>query len=456
MPARPRRPTPSAAWIGPAVVLATIALPWLAFAGTPGEDGDVSLGLYVGALAITAMSWSFLLAVRIRRAEWLFGGLDRMYVWHRWLGVLAVGAAFLHTETVDDLLNGIRGAGRDLAELGEELAEQGQTMLYVLIGISIVRLVPTRYWRWTHKLFVIPYGFACFHFVTADKPYSNISPWGLWFAAVMVVGLVAGVVRLIGKDIVRRGLPYRVTAIDQVGPTMTMRLAPVGGRSMSHRIGQFAFVKVQLPGLSEPHPFTIASHPSESQIQFFIRDLGDWTHRVAEQLRLDSVVVLEGPYGTFRPLPDEAKPIVWIAGGVGITPFIAAACSREPGDGPIPDLLYATRSDDDAPALAQLQAAHDAGRIRLHRFTSSTGNRLTTERLEEMFGANGLRGTHVALCGPASMVRSLSDTARRLGATHVEHEGFDLRSGIGPDRSVEIERLLDAARGSMPSHRTVG
>ena len=78
MPARPRRPTPSAAWIGPAVVLATIGIPWLAFAGTPGEDGDVSLGLYVGALAITAMSWSFLLAVRIRRAEWLFGGLDRM------------------------------------------------------------------------------------------------------------------------------------------------------------------------------------------------------------------------------------------------------------------------------------------------------------------------------------------------------------------------------------------
>ena len=47
-------------------------------------------------------------------------------MWHRWLGILAVGAAFLHTETVDDLLNGIRGAGRDLAELGaHEAATHG-------------------------------------------------------------------------------------------------------------------------------------------------------------------------------------------------------------------------------------------------------------------------------------------------------------------------------------------
>jgi len=68
-----------------------------------------------------------------------------MYVWHRWFGALSVGAMWLHLEMVDDV-KGIRGASRDVAEAAEELAETGSTLLYILVGISLLRWLPSRWW----------------------------------------------------------------------------------------------------------------------------------------------------------------------------------------------------------------------------------------------------------------------------------------------------------------------
>ena len=55
-------------------------------------------------------------------------------------------------------------------------------------------------------------------------------------------------------------------------------------------------MKVQKPGLSEPHIFTIASGPDEPAFRFFIRDLGDWTTKM-QTADLRATVVVEGPYG---------------------------------------------------------------------------------------------------------------------------------------------------------------
>jgi predicted ferric reductase len=441
---RPPRPgpfTPGARWVGPIVVVATLVATWPAFAGTAGEDGDVSFALYIGSISIGAMAWSFVLAVRTRWLEPWFGGLDRMYRVHRWLGAASVGAMFLHVQTVDELERGIPGASRDLAKTAEDLAGLGETMLYVLVAISVVRLVPTRWWRWTHKLLVVPYAFACFHFFTAEKPYANGSAWGWWFAVVMVAGLAAWFARVVWRDMVRRGTAYRIVSTSQQGSTVELMLEPSGSRRLRHRVGQFAFVKLQVAGMSEPHPFTIASHPDEPQLRFVVRALGDWSDRLPTLELQGAEVVVEGPYGRFRPAPRTPTTTVWIAGGVGITPFLGALRGPRPSGHPVPHLVYQVRSRDDAPALAELEQAHRDGRVELHLYVSSEGDRIGPDTLRELFGAEGLRGAHVAVCGPAGLVRTMSATAHDTGA-HVEHEDFDIRSGVGPDLSRELDQVV--------------
>lgn len=441
VPRRPRPVTPGLHWLGPVLVLASVVAIWPAFSRAVGEEDGAAFALYIGAVSITLMAWSFVLAIRIRLLEPLFGGLDRMYRFHRWLGVLAIAAMFLHTQLDPELERGIRGASEDLADAAEELAGIAEVMLYVLVVISLLRWLPTRYWRWTHKLLGIPYAFACFHFYTAEKTFENGSGYGIWFAAMMVVGLVAFVLRVGVKDVLLKGRRYRIREARPGLAATELCLEPVG-RPLRHRAGQFAFLRFDLPGMREPHPFSIASAPGAGELRFFVKNLGDWTRRVAAELRPGATVWVEGPFGALPVRPRRARPVVWIAGGVGITPFLGSATAAPPVGHPVPVLYYAVRQRHDAIALAELEAAHEQGFIRLQLHCSAEGNRMTRAHLADAAGASGLCDAHVVICGPGRLIRDLEAAARALGARHVHHEDFDLRQGFGPDLSVPVADLV--------------
>ena len=458
VPPRPTRPAAGPQLIGATMAVGSILVGWFAFDGTIG-DGSAGLALFIGSVSILMMAWSNLLATRAAALEQLFGGLDRMYRWHRWFGALSVGAMWLHIQTVDDV-KGIAGASRDVADAAEELAETGSNLLYILVAISLLRWLPYRWWRLSHKLLVLPYAFACWHFYTATKPYANDSAWGLWFTAFMLLGLVAWAHRVLWRDMVRRGRAHRVEAIHRSGDTVEIALAPIG-EPLRHRLGQFAFLKVAGHGMSEPHPFTIASAPGERVLRFVIRDLGDWSGTLADRLAVGDRVVVEGPYGRLEPLPDRpVDGIVWIAGGVGITPFLGAATSRTPGHGPTPLLLHCVRSRHDAPGLADLERAAAEGRIDLRVLASEEGNRLTVDGLRQHLGGRDLRSTHVVMCGPEPLVRTMAAACRDLGAETVHVEGFDIRTGVGPDLSRQlsdvIASLLDRWAAGPFRRRTAG
>ncbi len=429
--------------IGPLALLASCAISWPAFAGARGEDGNVAFGLWVGAVSILLMSWSFILALRPKVLEPIFGGLDSMYRVHRWAGAFAVLFMFLHTSVEPEIEGGIRGASRSVADSAEDLAGLGETMLYILVGLSIIRLFPYRWWRLTHKLLGVPFAFACWHFYTAEKTYANGSSWGMWFGFWMVAGLAAFVARVVGRDIVAPGRPYRVVAADHLGSTTRLELEPVG-KPLGQRLGQFAFIKLAVPGMSEPHPFTIASAPEKKNLEFFIRHLGDWSQRLPDVDLVGSEVRVEGPHGQFAPYGSSGAAggdsSLWIAGGVGITPFLAALDQPADPSGAAPTLLYAVREVDNNPIVERLLQAERQGRVKLHLFTSATG-RLTPNTLDEIF-PGGLNGYHVALCGPGGLVTTMSNAAASRGAKHIETEDFDIRQGFGPERSAELSALV--------------
>jgi len=441
---RVRMPSPSPSWVGPITVIASVAVSWLAFADAIGEEGEGSpaFGLFIGAASILLMAWSFLLALRPRTLEPLFGGLDSMYRVHRWAGTFAVVAMFLHTQTEPEVEDGFRGASKQTADFAEELAGIGEIALYVLIGISLVRWFPYRWWRLTHKLLGVPFLFACFHFYTAEKPYPNGSQWGWYFGVFMSVGIIAYGLRVVVRDMIFPGLRHTVSDATVHGTTLELTLRPDGNK-LQHRSGQFAVVKVQKPGLSEPHIFTIASGPDEPALRFFIRDLGDWTTKMQTADLHGATVVVEGPYGRFEPTVAHTSRTVWVAGGVGVTPFLSASNALDPApEGERPVLFYAVRSVDDAMALAALRQAEDEGRIDLRLCSSTLGTRFSLELLAEHAGPD-LSGAHVAVCGPVGLVHTASDAARSLGATDIETEDFDIRQGFGPDLSRDVENLVN-------------
>ena len=443
-PGIPQTPRFDSTWIGPVMAVFTITIGWFAFRNTIG-DGNASFALFIGSVSIMMMTWSNLLSTRALPLEQIFGGIDRMYLWHRWLGAFSVGAMWLHIEMTDDI-KGIRGASRSVANAAEDLAETGSTLLYILIGISLLRWIPTRWWRLTHKLLVLPYAFACWHFYTATKPYANDSFWGSWFTGFMFLGLAAWIYRVIWRDMFRKGKLHRVSNIEHVGNVVTVELEPVGV-PLKYELGQFAFLTVKVPGLKEPHPFTIASSPDEQCIRFVIRDLGDWTHRLITSLSINDRVVVEGAYGRLSPIPNKpVDQIVWIAGGVGITPFLGTAISQLTDTEPIPHLFYCVPSRENAPAIATLERAAHEGRIHLHVHASDEENRLQADHVLTATGSDQLQNSHVVMCGPNSLVKSMKSGLRQHGARHIHVEGFDIRSGFGPDLSRYVEDVVQDLR----------
>ena len=454
-PVAPKIPARGPHWIGPAMALFSTLVGWFAFNDTIGRSGT-AFALFIGSVSIMLMAWSNLLSTRISALEQLFGGVDRMYRWHRWFGALSVVAMWLHTQTVDDV-KGIAGASRDVAKTAESLASTGTNILYALVGLSLLRWLPTRWWRISHKFLILPFVFASWHFYTATKPYANDSAWGRWFGAFMLLGIAAWAYRVIWRDMIRKGRLHRVVGVERRGDNVALELEPVGA-PMRHALGQFAFIKIDRPGMREPHPFTIASAPDDRSLRFVIRDLGDWSHDLDHRVAIGDRVIVEGPYGRLEPFPATGHgPVVWIAGGVGITPFLGAARSGAPAGSAAPHLFFCVRSRDDAPGLDELIDAHEAGRIVLHVHASDEGARLSADDLSQVFGADGLRNAHVVMCGPTALVRDMTAAATSLGARHVHVEGFDIRTGIGPDLSRHIDRLLAAwqPRFSHPPSRAV-
>jgi len=78
--------------------------------------------------------------------------------------------------------------------------------------------------------------------------------------------------------------------------------------------------------------------------------------RTFKSVRIGAPVQLEGPFGSLTLHNNRARPAVFIAGGIGITPFMSIL--RQAAKDQLHQrllLLYSNRRPEDAAFLAELQ-----------------------------------------------------------------------------------------------------
>lgn len=102
--------------------------------------------------------------------------------------------------------------------------------------------------------------------------------------------------------------------------------------------------------------FSIASSPDEPCLMIATRMTGSAFKRSLADLPVGSGVRVNGPYGEFLLDVDPMRPAVFLAGGIGITPFrsmIKHAIERQSPQRLT--LVYSNRTPDDAAFLDELQ-----------------------------------------------------------------------------------------------------
>lgn len=413
--------------LGLSVIVLSIFVPMLQLFSLPNIGDKIALfSQYLGMVALILMAWGQIMSTRMRGIETLFGGLDQVYVLHKWAGITALGAILLH-DTIDAEIRGL-GAETLLTELAETLGELSLYALLILAVLSIATFVPYGLWKLTHKFMGAFFTASVFHFVFILKPFSMTDPIGLYTGLFCLAGLLAYVWTLL-PDGMRGAIHYKITHIEDQAGSTAITMAPVG-RAIKPRPGQFGIFQFEDIGSTEPHPFSFSKIYDNGQLRITIKGLGDYTSKIGGQVKLGGHVNIQGPYGRFTLR--ENAPQIWIAGGIGITPFLTWAEALGP-DAPKVDLFYSVRSTVEAPHLAELQhIARTKPNFHLIVVETAHGERLSADTIVASVGQD-LSAYFVAYCGPKGLRHALQRglTMHGVSSRRFHYEEFEFRRGIG-------------------------
>lgn len=411
-------------------IVATIALfVALHLAFVPEQHNlRTTLSTLVGGIGFLLMTCSVVLATRLEVFEEMFGGLDRMYQVHRVAGTFTAVFALVHffsipkelPEGVDPILNSTFPSA--------QIGMAALVLLVLGLFVALNRKISYSRWRTPHKAMALVYILVIGHFMNAPGVFfERFSASGVLLAVAAVIGTVALIYTAIGMN-KRTATRFTIEAVNSLERATEVVLKPVG-EMLKFTPGQFAFVEVQGKGWSEPHPFTIASAPNEDRLRFTMKVLGDWTRKVREELQPGGDVIVRGPYGRFDASKADGRKQVWIAGGIGLTPFLSKLRAMERDDDREIHFAYAARNKEEAIFLDELEAmAAERSNLTLYPLFSDRGDfariDVAKERLPET-----LTGYEYFICGPKPMVEGLMKDLKSEGVRRrrIHVEAFEFR-----------------------------
>lgn len=247
-------------------------------------------------------------------------GLDALLNLHRIIGVTIFFAVPVHPLLllVSERLQGYETPFTFMKILGVA------SLLLIWAGAGVAMLygkVNMKYetWKGIHRIgyAVLPIAFMHSYFMgsTLQKaPLKN-------FWILLALGYVAAGVNRLRRRRVLRNRPMTVKEVSR--ETEHIRCLLFEGSHPSYEPGQFMMLQLERGGVvSAPHPFTIASSPSREGLSICVKSSGDFTSSIKETKRLDRAYI-DMPYGVFTFLRHDAHRLIFIAGGIGITPFLS-------------------------------------------------------------------------------------------------------------------------------------
>jgi ferredoxin-NADP reductase len=104
------------------------------------------------------------------------------------------------------------------------------------------------------------------------------------------------------------------------------------------------------------HTFSLVSAPFQDELAVATRMRDSAYKRALKSLPLGASVQVEGPFGSLTLHKDRARAAVFIAGGIGITPFMSIL--RQAAKDQLPQelaMLYSNRRPEDSAFLEELE-----------------------------------------------------------------------------------------------------
>lgn len=412
------------AWVVIGVAVLHVAIWVAALSGDPLLPvGRWVFAQMLSSFALVLASINLVLSTRARPLESAYGGLDKLFAGHRFDGIVVAFVLATHATIVPIGVKLV--PGRLLGLL---------TLAAILVSVVLATaprapwrrlLARLRYnqWKDEHRFMGVFVAMGVTHSLLVPTALQVLPVVRLWVYGMATLGVVAYVYRQTAFRAIARRHAYRVTCVENLGDRV-LDVGLVCERSpILTRPGQFAFVSFREGPTREQHPFTVSACPSATELRFSIKASGDWTDALQEHLAAGSPARIEGPYGRFEPLAGRPRQL-WLAGGIGITPFLATAPVLDAGREVT--LVWSVRTAEEAVHLGELRDAE----------ARTQGLRVllwpTAEKGHVQLASLGLdqpSALEVYVCGPVPMRDAFLGQLEQLGVERgrIHYEEFSLR-----------------------------
>ena len=414
-----------------------------------------TLGVLLGLLGITAYTINVLLGARLRPISDLFGGVDRMYAAHRINGRIAFLLLLAHAGLIL-ASRAVSGQLESLVDPSQGWAAPLGVIAFLLMGVA---LYLTLYRRLGHETFVyvqrslgLIFILASFHAFLTPGTKAISSSLTTYLAVIVGAAVLAFGYRSIFGSVLVRRRNYVVSEVNPIDPQVVEITMKPTGPPLRFTPGQFVYVtfysdtfnaqfhpfSVTPEGSSaivsvrpgdvrnQFHPFSITAGAGDPNLRVAVKAVGDYTTAM-RQLDVGAAARAEGPYGSFSYLNVDNMEQIWVAGGIGVTPFLSMARSLEDDGSYEIDLYFGSKNLESAYFLNELMMLSDkVSGLRVIPYPEDRLGHLNAEIISSSSG--GLEGKEIFICGPPIMIDVLTaqfaDKGIESARVHFERFAF--------------------------------
>lgn len=394
-----------------------------------------SVGQVSALLGFSLMATTIILISRVGIIERASRGLNRVFINHHILGAISFVLLLLHPVSLA-LRYLFISFPSALSFLFPSLVAWPRLLGNASLFIMLVLLFITFYlgwryhrWKFSHRFLMLAFVIGLLHVAFISSDVSLNLFLRAYLLTLAGLALLAYAYRLIVEFSDLSKYEYVVSAVRELLPrVMEISLKP-SKTAFSYHSGQFAFLKIRQKGLSqEEHPFSFVSSPDELEIKFAVKALGDYTKTLLE-LKVGAKVHIEGPYGVFGHSHNLENSLqeIWIAGGIGVTPFVSLAKDIVRGGKRQADLYYSARAKEEAVCVDELEGlAREASNFKFIPHFNNTQGFLTIADIEKISGP--LNNKVFYICGPVPMMRVFKEKliAKGVDSKNIHTEEFSL------------------------------
>lgn len=423
-----------------------LGLMWLRHGGLSvlgGASGDLTaageltalLGTYGALVQLVLMS----------RSPWLeqLFGLDGLAAWHRRLGFSTVVLICAHV--VCTTAGYALGDGRSL--LGETgtlvttypymLMATAATALLLLVAVSSMRFARRRLehetWQFIHVYVYLAIALAFGHQLAVGSDLSDDPVARAYWSALYVVA--GGLILLfrVGHPL-QLALRHELRVASVVPEAGGVASVYIEGRRLDRlqaRAGQYFLWRfLARDRWWRAHPFSLSAVPTERSLRITVKAVGNGSRDV-HRLMPGTRVFVDGPFGRFTARRLQRSGILFIAGGIGVTP-VRALLEELPAGKRGVILIYRVRRHEDLALIREIEELARARRAVLHVIIGDPGSRelprdpLAPQQLQHL--VPDVRHREVFVCGPAGMMAVVRGSLERLHVPNaqVHYERFAL------------------------------